>query len=214
MSKLTLAQKLDSYRNLIFNSSDPQIMTGLATVGVDEPYLKVGKELFNATLDLVNEQRKEYQEQSLAYDTFYIDKEEAEGIFSRTFKLVNVLASTNQDLQDRLKLRANSRLIGGWIDDAIAFYNRLLNETEFVNTLKRFKLTPKRMEEELTVMKDLKKLYSKVLIEKGQAQEATSIRNKKMDELQVYSAKLKVMAELGLESTPQLLEKLGILVRS
>lgn len=214
MSKLTLAQKLDSYRNLIFNSSDPQIMSGLATVGVDEPYLNTGKELFNATLDLVNEQRKEYQEQSLAYDTFYIDKEEAEAIFNRTFKLVNVHASTNQDLQDRLQLRANSRLIGGWIDDAIAFYNRLQNETEFVNTLKRFKLTPKRMEEELMVMKDLKKLYSNVLIEKGQAQEATRVRNKKMDELQVYSAKLKVMAELGLESTPQLLEKLGILVRS
>ena len=214
MARVTLAQKMDSYRNLIFNSSDPQIMSGLATVGVDEAYLNMGQELFNTTLDLVNEQRKEYQEQSLAYDNFYIDKEEAEAIFSRTFKLVNVHAGTNQNLQDRLQLRANSRLIGGWIDDAIAFYNRLQNETEFVDTLTRFKLTSKRIEEELTVMLNLKKLYSEVLLEKGQAQEATSLRNKKMDELQEYSAKLKVMAELGLESTPQLLEKLGILVRS
>ena len=214
MPRITLAQKMDSYCNLIFNSTDPQIMEALATIGVDEAYINEGQELFNTTLDLINQQRKEYQEQSLAYDTFYIDKEEAEAIFKRTFKLVNVHASNNENLQDRLQLRANSRLIGGWIDDAIAFYNRLLNETEFLSSLERFKLTPKRINEELTYMQNLKKLYSEVLKEKGQAQEATRLRNEKMDELQDYSAKLKVMAELGLENTPQLLEKLGILVRS
>jgi hypothetical protein len=49
---------------------------------------------------------------------------------------------------------------------------------------------------------------------RGQAQEATRLRNEKLDELNDYTTELKAIAELALEGQPQLLEKLGIVVRS
>ncbi len=50
--------------------------------------------------------------------------------------------------------------------------------------------------------------------EKGEAQEATRLRNEKLDALDDYCTDLQTLAEIALEEQPQLMEKLGILVRS
>jgi hypothetical protein len=48
---------------------------------------------------------------------------------------------------------------------------------------------------------------------KGQSQEATRLRNDKMEKLEDYCYKLKTLATIALEDQPQLLEELGILLR-
>lgn len=50
--------------------------------------------------------------------------------------------------------------------------------------------------------------------EKGEAQEATRARNEKLEELDDYCSELKAISRMALDAQPQLLEKLGILVRS
>lgn len=215
MATKTLADKLESSRVLIFNSRDAEVAALLNEMGIDTAYIEVGEALYNETMTLVDQQKKEYQEQSLAYDKFYVEKDTAEVNYKRTLKLVKVLSRSDQDLQNRLGLQ-NGKVyaIEQWIETATDFYNRLLNEPDFMASLARFKVTPKKLNAEKTAIDDLKDLRNQAVIEKGQAQEATRLKNEKLDQLEDYCTELKAIAEIALEEKPQLLEKLGILVRS
>lgn len=146
MRPTTLADKLESYRLLIFNSKDAEVATLLKAIGVDNAYITQGIALYTQTMDLVDNQKKEYQEQSLAYDNFYVAKDEADDDYARTNKLVNVLSRNDKDLQNRLKLgNGKSTAIEGWIEQGIDFYNLLQNENGFLATLAKFKLTANRI---------------------------------------------------------------------
>lgn len=215
MATKTLTDKLESSRVLIFNSRDAEVAALLDSMGIDTPYIDQGEALYTETMNLVDQQKKEYQEQSLAYDKFYVEKDVAEANYNRTLKLVKVLSRSDKDLQNRLGLQnAKSYAIEQWIEGAVDFYNRLLNETDFVTSLAKFKVTTDRLNAEKTAIDSLKELRNQATIEKGQAQEATRLRNEKLDELDDYTRELKAIAEIALEEQPQLLEKLGVVVRS
>ena len=212
---MTLTQKLESARLLIFNSKDAAIAPLLDTMGVDTAYIDKGEALYNETMQLVTNQKKEYQEQSLAYDKFYLKRDEVELTFNRTLKLVKVLSRNDKDLRNRLGLESDTaHAIEAWIDSAVDFYNSLLNEADFLSTIAKFKVTADRLNTEKAAIENLRQLRNEATIEKGQAQEATRLRNEKLDELDDYCKELKTIAELALEGQPQSLEKLGILVRS
>lgn len=215
MATITLSDKLESSRLLIFNSGDADVAALLNKMGVNAAYIDEGKALYEETLNLVSQQKKEYQEQSLAYDKFYVEKDLAEENYENMLKLVKVLSRSDKDLQNRLGLeKAKVYAIEQWINTAIDFYNRLLNESAFLAKLKRFKITPDQIKAEKTAVENLKELRNKAVLEKGQAQEATRLRNEKLDALDDYCTELKVIAEIALGKRPQLLEKLGIVVAS
>jgi hypothetical protein len=215
MPRQTLTQKLEAARLLIFNSRTPEIAPLLNTIGIDTAYLDQGETLYYETVRLVDNQKDEQQEQSLAFDTFYLAKDDAEADFKRTLKLVKVLSRNDTDLQNRIGIpRGSINAIEAWIESTINFYNRLLNETAFLTSLARFQITPERLITEKAAIENLRVLRNKTTAEKGQAQEATRLRNEKLDELNNYTTELKAIAELALENQPQLLENLGIVVRS
>lgn len=215
MSKQSLAKKMEAARLLIFNSTDPEVAALLDTYGIDEPYLHERMTLYNTTAELVEKQIREYQESDLAYDKFYVAKDEAQATVARTVKLVRVLARNDADLQNRLNLNtAFPDGIAEWIKHAFNFYTLLRAETVFLITLSRFKFTSERLEEEKEMIKNLELLRQQVTVENGEAQEATRERNEKLEQLDDYCIELKTIARLALESKPQLLEKLGIMVRN
>lgn len=124
-------------------------------MGIDKAYIKQGEALYNETTQLVDQQKKEYQEQNLAYDKFYVEKDNASDSFKRTFKLIKVLSRKDQDLQNRLKLNTGKpAAIEQWIESAMDFYNRLQNETSFLATIARFKITADRLSSEKQSMLD------------------------------------------------------------
>ena len=211
----TLTDKLEAARLLIYNSKDKVIAPLLDTMGIDNDYLKTGETLYTETMELMNTQKKEYQEQSQAYDKFYVEKDEAEASYKRTLKLVRALSRNNDDLQNRLGLQsAKAYAVATWIEGSLDFYNRLLNEAEFLARLKKFKVTEEKLKAEQKAIENLKDLRNNATAEKGQAQEATRVRNAKLDELDDYCMELRAVDELALADKPQLLEKLGIVVKS
>lgn len=213
MAKITLTDKLEACRKLIFNSRDAEITALLGAYGIDSTYLDEGEALYNETMGLFEQQKKEYQEQSRAFDKFYVEKDEAEKHFRKTFKLVTVLARKDKDLQSRLKLTLGTNLaLEEWIGHAITFYNSLLAEAELVTKLVRFKVTTEQLNAEKAAIENLRPLRDQATLEKGQAQEATRLRNEKLIALEDYCIELQALAELSLEKTPQLMEKLGIVV--
>ena len=80
--------------------------------------------------------------------------------------------------------------------------------------LARFNVSVERLSNEKQELEDLRQLRIRAMMEKGQAQEATRLRNQKLEELEDYCRLLKTLAALALQDRPQLMESLGILVRS
>lgn len=214
MGRKTLAEKFKEQRLLIFNSSKPEILTLLEVYGVNSEYLSKGEALYNNVQELTETQKREQQEESQAFDTFYESKEESEINLRRTQKIVQMASRSDSNLQDRLKINATKqRRIEDWIKQSTEFYNLLLNETDFLSVIAKFTLTVDKLTAEKNQIESLKDLRNQAMSEKGQAQEATRVRNEKMEELDDYCYELRTLATIALEGKPQLLEELGIIVR-
>ncbi len=214
MSK-SINSKLDSFRALIFNCRNEEIAPELTTQGVDAEFLDEGEARYNEVMRLMELQKKEYQEEREAYDIYFAKKDDVEKTFQNTRDLVKELSTNDPDLQNRLKFSPMSRLpLGDWIQAGIDFYDSLLRENALLQRLERFKVTQERLNSEKQELEELRQLRSSALVEKGQAQEATRLRNQKLEELEDYCRLLKTLAGLALQHRPQLMESLGILVRS
>jgi len=128
---------------------------------------------------------------------------------------VKALTKKDPDLQSRLNLSPLSDLrINDWIQTGISFYNSLLLEKGILETLAKYNFTTERLTAEKQELESLLQLRLQSTIEKGQAQEATRQRNQKLEELEDYCSILKAVVTIALADRPQMMESLGILVRS
>jgi len=214
MARKTFAELLEQRRVLIFNSSKPEIATLLQSYGIDSTHLENGVNLYNSVITATENQRREQQEQGLAYDNLYVSKNDFATRYKKTFKIAKMASRTDANLQDRLKVNAPvERAIESWILQAIDFYNRLNNEPDFITVLNKYGITSETISQEKQIADNLRLLRNEAMSEKGQAQEATRVRDVELEKLDDYCYELKTIAKIALENQPQLLEELGILVR-
>jgi len=214
MARKTFAELLEQRRVLIFNSSKPEIATLLQSYGIDSTHLENGVNLYNSVITATENQRREQQEQGLAYDNLYVSKNDFATRYKKTFKIAKMASRTDANLQDRLKVNAPvERAIESWILQAIDFYNRLNNEPDFITVLNKYGITSETISQEKQIADNLRLLRNEAMSEKGQAQEATRVRDVELEKLDDYCYELKTIAKIALENKPQLLEELGILVR-
>lgn len=214
MSK-TITKKIDSYRALIVNSRNEVLAPLLAAQGIDAAFLDEGDTLFQDTMQLMEVQKKEYQDEREAFDTFFATKDGVEKTFLNTRDAVRQLSKNDPDLQNRLRFSPLSKLShGDWIQVGVEFYDSLLRETAFLERVARFNVTADRITREKQELEALRQLRTRSLIEQGEAQEATRLRNQKLEELEDYCNLLKTLASIALQERPQLMETLGVMVRS
>lgn len=213
MSRKTIAQTLEEQRVLITNSTKPQVAPLLAEMGMDEPHLKVGIKLYQTVLDLSKTQKKEYQEQDLAYDIYHQHKTECQATQKKNKRIAKLASRKDVELQNRIKVNASKETrIEEWIKQSIEFINLVLNEPGLLTSLVKYKITADSLTKSIKDLEKLKSLRNEAVSEKGQAQEATRIRNEQMEQLEDYCYELKTIATLALENQPQLLEMLGVIV--
>jgi hypothetical protein len=214
MARKSIAETLEKHRVLIFNSRKPEITPLLVPMGVDSAYLDNGEAIYNEVIQLGVNQKKEQQEESLAYDTFYETKTDCVANYNRTRKMVKMASRSDKNLQNRIKIYyPRERRIEDWILQAIEFYNLVFNEADFLTSLAKFGITTEKLTQEKQEIEALKTLRNEAIAEKGQSQEATRLRKEKIEELDDYCYELKTIATIALEDKPQLLEVLGVLVR-
>lgn len=215
MTRKTIAQSLEEKRVLIFNSNRSEVAPQLASLGADSEFISKGELLYNEVITLGESQKKEQQEESLAYDRLHELKAECKATARKNYKLIKLASRADKNLQDRLKINAaKETTFEEWIKQTLDFINLVLNEPDLLTSIVRFNITTETLNQDKSDLELLKTLRNTALAEKGQAQEATRLRNEKMDELDDYCYELKTIALFALEGQPQLLEMLGITVRS
>lgn len=215
MARKTIAQTLEQQRVLIFNSSKPEVASLLEVFGIDSKYRKKGELLYNEVIQLAETQKKEQQEESLSFDNFYESKTECGVNHKRNRKIIKMVSRSDRNLQNRIKLYVPKEYaIEEWFKQVIEFYNLVLNESGLMNLLSKFGVTKEKLTADKVAVESLKPLRNEAMSEKGQAQEATRLRNAKMEELEDYCYELRTIATIALENNIQLLEALGIIVRN
>jgi len=214
MATETIAESLQRKRVLIFNSKKPQIAPKLALFGIDATHQTTGETLYNEVITLYEKQKQEGQEESLAYDNSFKVESKCKTKYKLNRKIIKMASRADKDLQSRIKINDyQERKIEVWIAQTINFYNLVLNEVEFLESIARFGITSESLMQDKSDLETLKTLRNEALSERGEAQEATRLRDLKMDELQDYCYELRTIAKIALSGEPQLLEMLGIIVR-
>lgn len=101
------------------------------------------------------------------------------------------------------------RTLNGWLDQARRFYNNMLRTPDFVAAMTPFSYAQTKLEAESALVEAVATASELQDKERGEAQEATKLRDAKMDELDQWMADFKAIAEIALAASPQQLEKLG-----
>lgn len=213
----SIPEKMQKYSELIDNTiSDPVILSGVAVYGYTLEKVKLGKVHLDETAELIVKQGDEDAEQKHADDSFKALRSKIEAQFRKDRKLAKIALE-----EEPLLLKVNLGVMGDvsynfpdLMVELNQFYDNALKSTEIMTAFGELNLSSEKlqaMQADIAALKSLKLTQKK---EMGEAQMATKERDKKLSVLDKWAKRYKKVATIAFEDQPQILEKLGILVRS
>lgn len=192
-----------------------EIQTYLNQYGYTKIKLQEGKKLYTLALEACQKQQQKYGEQMSSTETVNELWQEAKNSYMRCIKIARVAFKNNSGIARSLGLNGQrKKTLSGWLSQAKQFYQNALNDPEVVKKLTEYGITKAKLEVART---DTDHLESASLIqekEKGDAQNATNVKNQAIDNLRNWLTDFIAIAKIALETEPQLLEGLGVLKRS
>lgn len=209
-----LADRLEDYRTIVQNAqSDSEIKTALAAFGYTDERLLAGNDLYQETFNLFTKQNKERQDVREVSEQLFSSRDLAEEAYEQTCKLCRIVFRKEPALQSIIPSVLVYSPFASWKLNAWKMYDALANNATALALLTPVGITAEVLQQRKDELDALEQLYNQRNIEEGEAQQATRDRDAKMDELKEYCRDLREMARIALDDRPQLLEKLGILVR-
>jgi len=94
------------------------------------------------------------------------------------------------------------------------YYNTIKTDTDIQSKMALLKITPEVADNRLLQRESVIAKYAEYVKENGQSQTATFTKNQAMIELKEWMEDFDIIAKVALYDRPQLLESLGIFVRS
>ena len=214
--KNSLATFLSKCTSLIENSiSYTTIANAVSLFGYDSAKLNAGKLLLDQALNETANQQSQYGEQYGSTDTKYQLKNDTHKTYMKTVKVARIVFDGDTDAIGELQLKkGRDAAFADWYQQAFNFYTNLLAKTEFTDAMAEYAFTRLKLETEFDDLKHVEEANLAFLEEKGEAQQSTKDRNAILDQLQEWSNDYSEIAKIALKAKPQLLEVLGIFVKS
>ncbi|MGK7930985.1 MAG: hypothetical protein AB4041_06080 [Microcystaceae cyanobacterium] len=216
--------KLNETIDTFFNRASVAINNALTTdkiqaylkeYGYTPEKIKQGKTLYETALKAQQKQRQEYGEQMGATESFNQLWTQAKESYMRCLKIARIAFKKDVAITTSLGLNGTRKQsFSGWLSQANQFFENALTNPQVLAGLAEYNITKAKLQ---AAQADTKAVETASLIqekEKGDAQNATKIRDKALDELNDWLSDFIAIARIALESEPQLLESLGITVSS
>jgi hypothetical protein len=195
-------------------SSQPDLAEPLAKKGYDSTEMANAKVLFTQAETLYLSQKDKYGDKVGAKDEFDALREEIEEDYNDHIDLARIVLKNNRGDLEKLQLNGKRKqAISGWMAQAKTFYTNALASTSIKEALAKKGVTEPEL---LTVQAKLADLENKETAKyqkRGQAQSATAERDNAIDDLLEWYREFIDTAKVTFRKTPQLLEKLGIVVK-
>ncbi len=215
-SKMTIEELLYQSGLRIKNSlSDPQILDAVSPMGYPDRKLSEGADLLNETTALVESWKKEYGESDEAQSGFENERKAANQTYMDMIRICRIAFKNDVKATSTLDLNGRrARSISGWLKQTIGFYHAILANDEWKAALAVYGQTEEKLNACLAAVELVATASEAAKKEMGDAQNATQERDMKLDELSEWVNDYEVIARIALADKPQLLEKLGIVVKS
>ena len=210
------AGTLEQYRVALDNvEQQPQIAAVMAEYGYGPEEVANGKAILAAARQAYETNRVEDDETSEAYKLFETKKEELDTTYSNDRKKAKVVFRNEPLTLERLGISGSvPRAYVRWLETVKTFYSEALADETVQNKLARLKVTAEGLNGASTLIGEVESARTGYLREKGESQEATKTKDAAFSQLDDWMRDFYDVARIALDEKPQLLEALGLLVRS
>ena len=209
-------QMIETYRVSLTNvENQPEIASTLAEYGYDLPAITKGRELLGITITAFNFNQQEDNETiqarfdfdakvSLMTEKYASHRKKAKVVFRKDDVTLKQLGLTG----------SYSRAYVKWIATMKTFYNGVRSNASHLAKLLVFKITEDEISSCITEINAIETTRTLYLKEVGESQEATKSKDQALADLEEWMSDFYAVAKIAMEDKPQLLEALGLFVRS
>jgi ribosomal protein S25 len=208
---------LKNSRMLIFGVRDDAfIKERVLAYNLDDARIQEGVEIFTQAEQAESVKTKEFGEQLEARAQFDMLLAEAEAISGKQVDFLGLAVRDDIEKQNKLFMPAQlrSRKLADWFKYMSEFYNRVLEDEDVVSRVAKYGISKENLEEGRQKIIAAQEAKIKHDRERGEAQDATLLRDTAFEKLFDLVEELSVICKYALEDRPQLLEKLGINILS
>ena len=193
---------------------DDEIKNAVAGMGYTEEKFNEGDNLLKDSQTLYQIQLKEYGDVDAAQDKLKTSRKEVYGSYITMLTIARIAFKNDVQAISTLELNGSrATTLSGWLSQARNFYNSLLNNEEWKTVMAGYGQTDEKLTEALDNVNGVAQAAENVKKEMGDAQNATQKRDMKFEELTDWLSDYDQIAEIALADKPQLLEKIGIVVK-
>ena len=212
ISMLSINERLAKYKlYLDVAQTDELVKPLLANYGYDEPTVLAGKALYDATLDLNQQQDKEYGEKLGATDEQKAARRQAFDEYIELVGLARIVLKRERNLLSQLDLGGEREYsYDKSYMQMLNFYDAALGSQEIQGKLARVNITPERLTAGKALVETMQQKHQSQLKETSEAQRATYDRGQAMADLDDWMSDFRGVIRITLKAQPQYLERLGL----
>lgn len=215
-AKRTEASLLERYRVTLENAPETlEISAVLAEFGYDETKMSEGQNLFNQTRNNYDSNKQEKEEQLAAYQNFAASENLLNKIYLLHRKKAKIIFANDSVTYTKLQLdNSIPDAYIDWLEMVKVFYSTILADETLQQKVARLKVPANELTAASDMITDLEKARADYLKERGESQVAKEEKDDSFDELNKWMSEFYSVAKIAFEDTPQLLEVLGVYVKS
>lgn len=195
--------------------SDPTILSAVSPFGYTAEKMNEGAALLAEATTLTESQKREYGEVDEAQAECDSLKEKAHGMYMDMLAICKI--AFKKDVKAITTLELSGRRAGtlsGWLNQTTSFYRAILANESWKAKLATFGQSEEILNAQLAAVEAVATALENKRKEMGDAQNATKLRDEKLEALGEWVNDYEVIARIALADQPQLLEKLGIVVKA
>lgn len=214
--KQKIAEKLAEAQLFLNNATqDAFIAQRLAAFGYDAARIDQGFQLYQNALELTRVHERDYARKYAARDHLEEMRRHVDDLHQPLLKIARVAFENDRSANQLLRLTGRrNRVFAVWLDQLRAFYSNVLQNSDLLAGFAKFNISREQIEEVLGELRVVEEAWYSYENEKGNAQDATQARDAAFIALKKWMKDVRPIAKIAVAGQPQLLEKLGILVRS
>jgi hypothetical protein len=200
---------------LVNAASNAEIMSRMAKFGMNEEKLLEGLSLHDRAKAVKDRHEKEGVDSRLASNAYRNLFEDQQALFKRHRDLVRIYFKRKPDVLTRL--RVSGRLptkYNEFFERCRTFYLVIQNNPDLQELVLPLDITPEVVADCLAKLDELLKARASFDKDTAEWQDATQEKNRILLELKEWMDDFDTIAKVALYDNPQLLEALGIFVRS
>lgn len=190
------------------------IQTAMAKKGYTPEKMLEGEALLISANTLSDVFGKEHGDVDGAFKARNAEKEKADGNFEDYVGLSQVALKNDAAAWKTLELNVRKpTTLSAWIRRTTNFYHNIVKNPDWLAKIAIKGVSREMLDAGLAEVINVAGYAEEIMSEKGGAQRSTITRDNKFEELSDWVDELEKVAVIALKKTPQLLEKMGIVVK-